>query len=174
MVNNMNLENSKQQKLSYMSSGGVNLYGLVRKQINAICKFEEKIFLIQGHISHFSWDNPSVHQFPCVLSSLAFILHKIVLVGTLITVTLSAPKFSNQLHSRETHDNYVHKNIHSIISYISPNLETTQISKNGRRDNYIVVYLYREITQSGEKESTTAKYKVQYTDQQGYTLEAHS
>lgn len=67
MVNNMNLENSKQQKLSYMSSGGVNLYGLVRKQINAICKFEEKIFLIQDHISHFSWDNPSVHLVPLCL-----------------------------------------------------------------------------------------------------------
>lgn len=60
----MNLESSKQQKLSYLSSGGVNLYGPVRKKINTICKFEEKIFLIQDHISHFSWDNSSLYLVP--------------------------------------------------------------------------------------------------------------
>lgn len=44
---------------------------------------------------------------------------------------------------------------------------------NGRRDKYIVVHLYREIARYNENESTTAKYTYCYTDQQGYTLEAH-
>lgn len=166
MVNNINLENSKQQKLSYISNGGANLYSPVRKQINAIYKYEEKIFLIQDHVSHFSRDNSSVHLVPLCPVRFSIYPAQNCPSWNINSPTNSAPKFSNWLYGRETHDNYIHKNTHSIISYISPNLETTQISNHGRRDKYIVVCLYREIAQSGENESTTAKYKYQYTDQQ--------